>query len=101
MHAHGTCGPVQGLLTVLLASLQIVAAMHAYVQRPRPSWVREWPAMVVLAVSQIFWARGVEEAVVAGNVQVSTQLTAYSRRLAALNLGVRHRAVLARQRIAQ
>jgi dynein heavy chain len=50
--------------------LQVVAAMHAYVSRPRTSWVREWPAMVVLAVSQIFWARGVEESVAAGNVQV-------------------------------
>jgi hypothetical protein len=49
---------------------QVVAAMHAYVTRPRTSWVREWPAMVVLAVSQIFWARGVEEAVAAGSVQV-------------------------------
>ncbi|KAF6265909.1 dynein heavy chain 2 [Scenedesmus sp. NREL 46B-D3] len=28
---------------------QVVAAMHAYVSRPRTSWVREWPAMVVLA----------------------------------------------------
>eukprot|EP00879_Flechtneria_rotunda_P033567 GHRR01037192.1.p1 GENE.GHRR01037192.1~~GHRR01037192.1.p1 ORF type:complete len:217 (+),score=61.07 GHRR01037192.1:316-966(+) len=48
---------------------QIVAAMHAYPTRPRPQWVREWPAMVVLAVTQIFWARGVEETVAAGNVQ--------------------------------
>ncbi|WIA11828.1 hypothetical protein OEZ85_011917 [Tetradesmus obliquus] len=48
---------------------QVVAAMHAYVTRPRTSWVREWPAMVVLAVSQIFWARGVEEAVAAGSLQ--------------------------------
>lgn len=49
---------------------QVVAAMHAYVTQPRTSWVREWPAMVVLAVSQIFWARGVEEAVAAGSLQV-------------------------------
>lgn len=57
-------------MLVLVLILQIIAAMHAYVQRPRPSWVREWPAMVVLAVSQIFWARAVEEAVVAGDIQV-------------------------------
>lgn len=55
-----------------VCGLQIVAAMHAYVQRPRPAWVREWPAMVVLAVSQIFWARGVEEAVTADNLQASS-----------------------------
>lgn len=50
--------------------LQIIAAMHAYPSRPRTSWVREWPAMVVLAVNQIFWARGVEEALTQGTVQV-------------------------------
>jgi hypothetical protein len=49
---------------------QILAAMHAYTGRPHTSWVCEWPAMVVLAVSQVFWARGVEEAVTQGTVQV-------------------------------
>ncbi|KAF8071068.1 Dnah1 [Scenedesmus sp. PABB004] len=48
---------------------EIVAAMHAHATRPRAAWVREWPAMVVLAVSQIFWAHGVEEAVAASSVQ--------------------------------
>lgn len=46
--------------------------MHAYATRPRTAWVRDWPAMVVLAVSQIYWARGVEGAVAAGKVQVGT-----------------------------
>jgi hypothetical protein len=54
--------------------LQIIAAMHAYPTRPRTAWVREWPAMVMLAVSQIFWARGVEEALTQGTVQVSARL---------------------------
>jgi hypothetical protein len=53
-----------------LFSVQIIAAMHAYPSRPRTAWVQEWPAMVVLAVSQIFWARGVEEALTQGTVQV-------------------------------
>lgn len=63
-----------GLLTPVcpLFSVQIIAAMHAYPSRPRTAWVREWPAMVVLAVSQIFWARGVEEALTQGTVQVGT-----------------------------
>lgn len=55
-----------------LVFVQIIAAMHAYPSRPRTAWVREWPAMVVLAVSQIFWARGVEEALTQGTVQVGT-----------------------------
>lgn len=58
-----------------LPASQIIAAMHAYPTRPRTAWVREWPAMVVLAVSQIFWARGVEEAVMQGNTQVSGWLS--------------------------
>lgn len=54
--------------------LQIIAAMHAYPSRPRTAWVREWPAMVVLAVSQIFWARGVEEALTQGTTQVRNSM---------------------------
>jgi dynein heavy chain, axonemal len=49
---------------------QVIAAMHAYSARPRTSWVREWPAMVVLAVSQIFWVHGIEEALTVGDLQV-------------------------------
>ncbi len=30
--------------------------MQAYARQPRPEWVREWPAMVVLAVSAIYWS---------------------------------------------
>lgn len=59
-------------------ALQIIAAMHAYHTRPRSAWVLEWPAMVVLAVSQIFWARGVEEALQQGSVQVCGSLHRHS-----------------------
>lgn len=37
--------------------------MAAYAVKRRPDWVREWPAMVVLAVSGIFWSKECEEAI--------------------------------------
>ena len=42
-------------------------ALKAYAVIPRKQWVLQWPAMVVLAVSGIFWAKGVED-----GVEVST-----------------------------
>lgn len=45
---------------------QVVLAMAAYANTPRKQWVREWPAMVVLAVSAIYWSREVEEAIEGG-----------------------------------
>lgn len=42
---------------------QVIESMAAYVAQPRPDWVREWPAMVVLAVSAIFWAKEAEDAI--------------------------------------
>ncbi|GBF98747.1 dynein heavy chain axonemal [Raphidocelis subcapitata] len=48
---------------------QIVAAMAAYDSRPRTQWVCDWPAMVVLAVAQVFWCGGVEAAIAAGGVR--------------------------------
>ncbi|GLC56009.1 hypothetical protein PLESTB_001054700 [Pleodorina starrii] len=49
---------------------QVMLSMAAYVQpgSERKQWVREWPAMVVLAVSAIFWSRQVEEAISSGSV---------------------------------
>jgi hypothetical protein len=47
---------------------QIVAAMAAYDSRPRTQWVCDWPAMVVLAVAQVFWCGGVEAAIAEGGV---------------------------------
>lgn len=72
-HDQHPCPPVPDLPLGLW--LQIIAAMHAYPTRPRTAWVREWPAMVVLAVSQIFWASRVEEALTQGTVQVSSTHT--------------------------
>lgn len=47
---------------------QITAAMAAYGTKPRTEWVCDWPAMVVLAVAQVFWSAGVEGAVAEGAV---------------------------------
>ncbi len=33
-----------------------------YAARPRHEWVLQWPGMVVLVVTAIFWTRGVEGA---------------------------------------
>ncbi|GIL57271.1 hypothetical protein Vafri_12526 [Volvox africanus] len=33
-----------------------------YVTRPRHDWVLQWPGMVVLVITAIFWTRGVEKA---------------------------------------
>jgi hypothetical protein len=49
-------------------SPQIMAAMAAYGSKPRAQWVCDWPAMVVLAATQIFWSAGVEAAVAEGAV---------------------------------
>ena len=36
---------------------QTQASLLDYVVRPRPEWVRNWPAMAVLAVSAIAWSQ--------------------------------------------
>ena len=41
---------------------QLVAALAAYATTPRTEWVLQWPAMIVLAVSAVFWSSGVEDA---------------------------------------
>ena len=41
---------------------QLVAALAAYPTTPRTKWVLQWPAMIVLAISAIFWSSGVENA---------------------------------------
>ncbi|GMH32802.1 hypothetical protein BSKO_00636 [Bryopsis sp. KO-2023] len=55
----------------MLASVrhQIAIAMEAYVQVDRTQWVREWAAMVVLAVSAIYWSKEVEESIQAADVK--------------------------------
>ncbi len=47
---------------------QIIDSMAAYATQARPSWVRQWPAMVVLAVSQIYWSQEVENAIELGSL---------------------------------
>ncbi|KAG2439747.1 hypothetical protein HYH02_010624 [Chlamydomonas schloesseri] len=47
---------------------QVVLAMAAYAATPRKQWVRDWPAMVVLAVSAIYWSSEVEAAISEGSV---------------------------------
>lgn len=42
---------------------QIEISVAAYAQVPRVQWVRDWAAMVVLAVSGIYWSKEVEEAI--------------------------------------
>ena len=42
---------------------QVVESMAAYATDPRPKWVREWPAMVVLAVSAIYWSNECQDAI--------------------------------------
>lgn len=36
---------------------QTQASLVDYTTRPRPDWVRRWPAMAVLAVSAISWSQ--------------------------------------------
>nr|CCA18047.1 PREDICTED: dynein heavy chain 7 putative [Albugo laibachii Nc14] len=40
----------------------IQRALESYPYKPREEWVLDWPAQVVLAVSQVFWTREVTEA---------------------------------------
>ena len=37
-------------------------SIEAYKSVERKDWVKEWPAMIVLAVSSIYWTEGVESA---------------------------------------
>lgn len=42
---------------------QAMDSLAAYAAGTRKAWVTQWPAMVVLAVSAIFWSKEVEEAI--------------------------------------
>jgi len=42
---------------------QISDSLEAYARDDRKEWVRQWPAMVVLAVSAVYWTQGVEEGI--------------------------------------
>ena len=53
---------------------QIMASMADYAVRPRPQWVRNWPAMVVLAVSAIFWSQ-VRLSIMVTDLDTSSELS--------------------------
>lgn len=57
--------------TRMLSSVreQTKLSLESYSQTARPQWVREWAAMVVLAVSGIFWSKEVEEAIQVDNMK--------------------------------
>lgn len=57
--------------TRMLSSVrrQIELSLESYAQVARPQWVREWAAMVVLAVSAIYWSKEVEEAIQNSNIR--------------------------------
>ena len=43
--------------------VQTEDSIKAYATVERPKWVREWPAMVVLAVSAIYWSKECEDSI--------------------------------------
>lgn len=47
---------------------QVESSMKAYATVERKQWVRDWPAMVVLAVSAIYWSAECEEAITKNTV---------------------------------
>ena len=38
-------------------------SIKAYANTDRTQWVRDWPAMVVLAVSAIYWSQECEDSI--------------------------------------
>ena len=38
-------------------------SIKAYASTDRTQWVRDWPAMVVLAVSAIYWSQECEDSI--------------------------------------
>lgn len=48
---------------------QCKLALVAYPKTPRTEWSKMWPGQVVLAVSQIFWTKEVEDAITKGKLE--------------------------------
>eukprot|EP00958_Prasinococcus_capsulatus_P020419 scaffold2645_cov378-Prasinococcus_capsulatus_cf.AAC.24 len=72
MHAYGNvedwlCTVETRMRQALSASMK--NALAAYTEEGRIAWVGNWPAMIVLAVSSIFWTEGVESALKTKRVQ--------------------------------
>ena len=66
-----------GVETMMLKSVQhtVKLAYEAFTKTPREKWVLEWPGQVVIAVSQIFWTLGLEQAISKGKHAVEEFLT--------------------------
>ncbi|KAL6751111.1 dynein heavy chain 5 [Haematococcus lacustris] len=59
-----------------------------YAAKPRHQWVLEWPGMVVLVVTAVYWTRGVTQALTSGSVpQYAKQCTADLMRIVDLVRG--------------
>lgn len=64
-HLVCTAGEVERRMRASVRK-QVMDSLTAYAGGGRKAWVTEWPAMVVLAVSAIFWSKEVEEAISGG-----------------------------------
>ena len=66
----------------MFASIHDVSGrgLEDYVTRPRHEWVLQWPGMVVLVVTAIFWTRGVEKALKVGWCRARRILPGHNKR---------------------
>jgi dynein heavy chain, axonemal len=79
---------------VMMASLRTItaAAVKDYATKARERWLLEWPGQVVLAVSQVFWTRAVDDALRLGG---SDGLKAFAAQCSqALQARTRHSCVM-------
>lgn len=76
---------------------QIQESMKAYTSVARTQWVRDWPAMVVLAVSAIFWSAEVEEAITGKTHNIPTFNAAHCYSFGMNSVGVRFVESVSRQ----
>ncbi|GFH08633.1 uncharacterized protein HaLaN_03622, partial [Haematococcus lacustris] len=61
-------GNVEAWLGEVERRMRASVRHQAYASKRRPDWVRDWAAMVVLAVSAIYWSKEAEDAIAAGTV---------------------------------
>ena len=47
---------------------QTFQGLEAYAVEPRNQWVQEWPGMVVISVSTVYWTKEVEQAITTGTM---------------------------------